>query len=592
MLKKLLCTFLLTATLFSMLAFPAKADGETFPGWKVLDSNSSGVQYSESNGIIRFFGDPNSYYRGGPVIYKEFSPQTDFQFSLQVKATQLGIAGPDDNLEGFGIILRSSPEAFGMPDGADFELRGAGGGMFLLARYTTFWQWTSFFGAYSSWGPPYGISSPSPSSSTGTPFGIYPPFGMYPVQSAVKTGVWYTMKLIVSKNPFIITAQVLDENGTLLGSHSISDSTNFTWEDIKYIVLGSGWGGEFFIKNISELPSTPEYSYSPTQAAAHLPVIFNASNSFNPSSQIVSYLWDFGDGVISSTQEQIITHVFPDPGSFNVTLTVTDTQGAAASFSQTLNVLQPSYLSISTDSSTAIVGSPVHIRGRLSDYTGNGLANESIILSYLFAGASNWLPLTSGITTENGDYDIQWVNPASGTFVMKTEWRGNETFASTSNNSGLSSLPYVNQIAFFVESNSTVTALAFNSSTSELGFTVSGPANTTGYVKATIAKSIIGNAENIKVYLDGKLLSYSLTSQANAWLLTFNYSHSTHNVSLFLGNVEPEQSSPAVIASASNSANSLQLTKTPSAQNFEIWYVIIVVAIAATLLGLVLRKRK
>jgi hypothetical protein len=42
MLKKFLCTILVTATLLSLLAFPVKAGGDTFLGWHVLDSKSSG----------------------------------------------------------------------------------------------------------------------------------------------------------------------------------------------------------------------------------------------------------------------------------------------------------------------------------------------------------------------------------------------------------------------------------------------------------------------------------------------------------------------------------------------------------------------
>jgi parallel beta-helix repeat protein len=87
---------------------------------------------------------------------------------------------------------------------------------------------------------------------------------------------------------------------------------------------------------------------------------------------------------------------------------------------------------------------------------------------------------------------------------------------------------------FSVESNSTVTELAFNSTGSELTFVVNGPSGTAGYVKVTIAKSIVANAENIKVSLDGTQLNYEITSNANAWLLTFTYMHSTHQVRINL----------------------------------------------------------
>ena len=89
-----------------------------------------------------------------------------------------------------------------------------------------------------------------------------------------------------------------------------------------------------------------------------------------------------------------------------------------------------------------------------------------------------------------------------------------------------------------VSSNSTVSSLAFNSTTSELSFTVSGLPGTTGYVKVGVAKSLVSNAENIKVYLDGNGLDYEVESNADVWLLSFTYTHSIHQVSInFAGSV-------------------------------------------------------
>ena len=83
---------------------------------------------------------------------------------------------------------------------------------------------------------------------------------------------------------------------------------------------------------------------------------------------------------------------------------------------------------------------------------------------------------------------------------------------------------------FSVDSNSTVSALAFNSTSLEFSFTVAGPSGTSGYVKAKIAKSLVSNGENIRVYLDGNQLNYEIKSTAESWILTFSYQHSEHQV--------------------------------------------------------------
>ena len=97
-----------------------------------------------------------------------------------------------------------------------------------------------------------------------------------------------------------------------------------------------------------------------------------------------------------------------------------------------------------------------------------------------------------------------------------------------------SPIPVPGQSYFFVESNSTVSELFFNSTSAELSFTVSGETGTAGYVKVTIAKSLVSNVQDIKAYLDGEKLEVAITSDQEAWLLSFNYMHSTHDVRISL----------------------------------------------------------
>jgi parallel beta-helix repeat protein len=95
-----------------------------------------------------------------------------------------------------------------------------------------------------------------------------------------------------------------------------------------------------------------------------------------------------------------------------------------------------------------------------------------------------------------------------------------------------SPIPVPGQSFFFVESNSTISELFFNSTSSELSFTVSGESGTAGYVKVTIAKSLVSSVQNVKVYLDGNQLNVAITEDADSWLLSFTYMHSTHHVQI------------------------------------------------------------
>ena len=104
------------------------------------------------------------------------------------------------------------------------------------------------------------------------------------------------------------------------------------------------------------------------------------------------------------------------------------------------------------------------------------------------------------------------------------------------NTTTLSFLPYQNQQVFFIESDSTVYDLAFNNETSTLSFNITGPSGTTGYVKGTISKILLANGENLRVHMDGKALNYSVTSTVDSWVDALNYSQSTHQISIRMGN--------------------------------------------------------
>ena len=191
-----------------------------------------------------------------------------------------------------------------------------------------------------------------------------------------------------------------------------------------------------------------------------------------------------------------------------------------------------SQISISTDASSLVVGSAVNVNGRLSSLNGSALEGKTVILSYAVGNTASFIPIGSAITNDAGEYNIQWVNDASGTFTLNVEWTEDVGYQETTNTTSLSFLPYDGQNFFHVESNSTVSALAFNSTTAELSFAVTGPDGTAGYVKATIAKNLISDPANTKVYIDGNQLDYEVASTESSWILTFYYQHSTHQLTI------------------------------------------------------------
>ena len=185
----------------------------------------------------------------------------------------------------------------------------------------------------------------------------------------------------------------------------------------------------------------------------------------------------------------------------------------------------------SAQSLSNVAGSAVNIFGNLANSTNSPLQNKTVVLSYTFLGIDSWIPVSSAQTDKEGNYNIQWINSASGTFTLEAAWSGDADNAPVSNTTTLSFLPS-ERSTFVIESNSTVFALAFDNATVTLSFNVTGPTGTTGYVKATIAKSMLENGEDLQASLDGKQLDYRVSSAGDSWIYCFNYSHSSHHISM------------------------------------------------------------
>ncbi|MCS7313645.1 MAG: PKD domain-containing protein, partial [Acidobacteria bacterium] len=81
---------------------------------------------------------------------------------------------------------------------------------------------------------------------------------------------------------------------------------------------------------------TPRLNFSPQTPVVGQPVFFNAGGSFDPTSPIVRYIWDFGDG--GGAEGFATTHTYSQIGVFTVTLIVINDRGCDNSVSSALNV--------------------------------------------------------------------------------------------------------------------------------------------------------------------------------------------------------------------------------------------------------------
>jgi PKD repeat protein len=69
---------------------------------------------------------------------------------------------------------------------------------------------------------------------------------------------------------------------------------------------------------------------------APLQVMFNSSASSDPDGVILYYSWDLDGSSLAEGRD--LVYIFDNPGSYRVTLTVTDDQGLSASDSVNIRV--------------------------------------------------------------------------------------------------------------------------------------------------------------------------------------------------------------------------------------------------------------
>jgi PKD repeat protein len=108
------------------------------------------------------------------------------------------------------------------------------------------------------------------------------------------------------------------------------------YDIIDAITMPNHLGHGYFCNVGENLPPIANFTYSPTFPYVGQAVTFDASGSSDIDGTIVSYEWDFGDGLMGT--DVVTTHTYESAGTFTVTLTVTDDLGATDTLQQEITV--------------------------------------------------------------------------------------------------------------------------------------------------------------------------------------------------------------------------------------------------------------
>ncbi len=92
---------------------------------------------------------------------------------------------------------------------------------------------------------------------------------------------------------------------------------------------------------VIQIPGSPvaAFAFGPPNPKVGDQVLLDASASFDPNGTIVSYEWDFGDGDVHGFGRNQ-DHDYTAPGTYFVTLTVTDDSGLKGTVTRAINVIE------------------------------------------------------------------------------------------------------------------------------------------------------------------------------------------------------------------------------------------------------------
>ena len=170
-------------------------------------------------------------------------------------------------------------------------------------------------------------------------------FSFYPLNPRVHETVVFNASLSYDSDGFIFSYfwDFGDGNRSVSSNpiiyHCFSSAGNFLVNLTVMDNLGS-LNSTFEVVHIIAVAPYAFFTWSPERPEAGSPVFFDASNSTANDDRIISYAWDFGDGFSVVESNSCVVHVFQSFGKYEVTLNVTNSEGASSVAVKVIQVVE------------------------------------------------------------------------------------------------------------------------------------------------------------------------------------------------------------------------------------------------------------
>ncbi|MCB0192985.1 MAG: PKD domain-containing protein [Anaerolineae bacterium] len=145
----------------------------------------------------------------------------------------------------------------------------------------------------------------------------------------------------------------------------------------------------------------------PYNGSEGVPITLDGSGSFDPDNTNLTFTWNFGDGTpVSSDTSPTIRHVYPDNGTYIVTLTVSDRWGAAATDQATVTVINTPPTAVTDGPYNGNEGQPITFDGSGSSDIG---FNDTLTYAWNFGDGTPIVttgPIVTHAYADNGTYNV------------------------------------------------------------------------------------------------------------------------------------------------------------------------------------------
>jgi hypothetical protein len=223
-------------------------------------------------------------------------------------------------------------------------------------------------------------------------------------------------------------------------------------------------------------------------------------------------------------------------GDHTITVRATDNGMNQVEDSKTFAVFRRAEISVACSPSTE-GSSSLLVTGKAFDpVTGDPLDNTQLGLAYSTERGQSW-GFDTLTTDADGRFqttiglDIQAIMGIIITATLADQYSEERTFFENVTYAAVDLQD--REGLFLTRSTSTISDFLFSSEM--LKFNITGEEGTEGSTSILIPKAAMSGVDGVKITLDGAEIEYSVASEDDYWVLTFNYTHSSHEVYVDLG---------------------------------------------------------